>query len=40
MNYSLFNKYPLKIINGTKTGPAKASATFVDGAIAERSVPS
>ncbi len=24
--YSLFNKQPEKIINGTKTGPASASA--------------
>ncbi len=33
--YWLFRKNPLNIINGTKRGPDKASATLTDGETAE-----
>lgn len=37
--YSLFKRYPLKIIRGTRTGPANANATLVDGAAADKRPP-
>lgn len=37
--YSLFKKNPEKIINGTKTGPARPKAAFVFGATADKNPP-